>query len=333
MTIHIPVSIAISGGPAMFVHNLAAPLAARGHRITRRASAPFDTLFIIAECPLTLALFAKLTRKRIVQRLDGVYHAGLPGLNRYLYPVRNLRMQLIHNFLADHIVYQSKFSQHMCQRLLGRPHAVTSVIYNGVERTSSPPAIPRRGEAKRNLLKLVTAAAFRRRDQIRPLLDALKHVKRDHELHIYGPHTPSLRRTFASLAAEPRIHYHGQVSHRELRELLPNFDIFLFSDQSACPNVVLEAQAAALPVVAFRRGSLPELIVAGETGELVDLPQHDPLRDSYPFNDRGPRDFAQAIERVTVALPRYHLAAWQRARHLYDITETARRYENVLRPG
>lgn len=333
MTILIPASKAAIGGPEVFVSHLSAPLAARGHRICRSAGTSFDTLLIMAECPLTLMLWAKLAHKRIVQRLDGVYHAGLPGLTRYLYPLRNLRLQIIHNFLADHVIYQSKFSQHMCQRLLGRPHAATSVIYNGAEPHGELPTTQSASGVKRGPLKLVTAAAFRRRDQIVPLVEALAYVTGAIEFHIFGPHAPRLRRTFASFGAMPRIHCHGQIPHRQLTKLLPSFDIFLFSDQSACPNAVLEAQAAALPVVAFERGSLPELIASGSTGQVVTLPPHDPMREAYPFDSQSLSDFARAIERVAANLSRYRLAAWERARRLYNITETARRYEKVLRPG
>lgn len=56
----------------------------------------------------------------------------------------------------------------------------------------------------------------------------------------------------------------------DLDELLPNADVFVLpSFTEGLPNVVLEASAAGVPVVATAVGGTPEVVVAGETGLLV----------------------------------------------------------------
>jgi glycosyltransferase involved in cell wall biosynthesis len=48
------------------------------------------------------------------------------------------------------------------------------------------------------------------------------------------------------------------------------------SETEASPNVIIEAMAAGVPVVATRVGGIPELVAEGKTGLLV--PPHDPAR-------------------------------------------------------
>lgn len=337
MTILLPRRQGAIGGPAAFVHSLARQLISRGHKIIHRPTADFDVLLATADCPLPLVLYARLRGKRIVHRLDGVYHPGLPGLTRFTYPLRNFRLRLIRNYFADHVIYQSQFAERACQLMLGGQACSTSIIYNGVALEHSQVeraelAAPQDGPTATRPIQLVTAANFRRCDQLQPILAALPHLKIAYELHIFGALGPRLRHIMAAAKRLPHIRYHGMITHLRLRRELPRFDIFLFSDQSACPNVVLEALAAAIPVVAYRRGSLPELIESGQSGELIGLPAHNPLRASYPYDENSFRSLASAIERVASDLTRYRLSASQRVRNLYDITDTAIRYESVLRP-
>jgi len=358
MTIFIPYNSAGSSGPAIFVAALSVYFKSRGYKVTHRFSPSFDILIVIAECSLFLSLYAKLTGKRIVQRLDGVYHPGLPGATKYTYPLKNLRMQIIHNYLADHVIYQSQFAKHSCQILLGKRAKTTSIIYNGVavafsnsnaETTGGAverlPArgtlstkcdcgrragmVPRRQDLS-PLLQLTTFASFRRLDQIKPILESVKHLTTPYHLHIYGPHTNNLSQLFSSLKNNSNVTYNGPKSHQELLARLPKHDIFLFSDQSACPNAVLEALAAGLPVVAFNRGSIPELIEPGLSGEVVGLPPHDPFRDPYPFTQQSLHQFSQAITTMANNLPHYKTGARQHAKRKYNITNTFKQYEKIL---
>ena len=58
----------------------------------------------------------------------------------------------------------------------------------------------------------------------------------------------------------------------DVPELLPCFDLLMMSSQvEGCPNVVIEAMACGVPVVATRAGGTPEVILDGETGFLAEV--------------------------------------------------------------
>jgi colanic acid/amylovoran biosynthesis glycosyltransferase len=73
----------------------------------------------------------------------------------------------------------------------------------------------------------------------------------------------------------------GFIPHREVPELLARAHLLVMpsviapsGDRDGIPNVVLEALAHEVPVVATAVSGLPEVIVPGETGWLV--PPQDP---------------------------------------------------------
>jgi glycosyltransferase involved in cell wall biosynthesis len=83
-----------------------------------------------------------------------------------------------------------------------------------------------------------------------------------------GPLRNSLARQIAARGLENRFILAG--FHQDLDDYLPHLDLFV---QSSCteglPNVILEALAAGVPVVATAVGGTPEVIEDGQTGWLV----------------------------------------------------------------
>lgn len=81
-----------------------------------------------------------------------------------------------------------------------------------------------------------------------------------------GPDRPAIE---AAAAGDPAVRLLG---HRDdVPDILAAADVFvLASDFEAAPMAILEAMAAGLPVVATAVGSVPELVLDGETGRLVE---------------------------------------------------------------
>jgi glycosyltransferase involved in cell wall biosynthesis len=105
----------------------------------------------------------------------------------------------------------------------------------------------------------VVLEAFRRTPQTRATLDIAGA----------GAMAGSCR---AAAGQDPRIHFHGFVTGPEKDRLLRSADVLLFP--SLCWEVVglvmLEAFAHGIPVIASRRGGIPEFIDEGQTGALVE---------------------------------------------------------------
>jgi glycosyltransferase involved in cell wall biosynthesis len=83
-----------------------------------------------------------------------------------------------------------------------------------------------------------------------------------------GPSRRALERMARDLLIESRVHFVGEVLAPE--NLHQYFDLSLLcSTSEGFPNSVIEAMAAARPVVATSVGGVPDAIVEGETGLLV----------------------------------------------------------------
>ncbi len=105
----------------------------------------------------------------------------------------------------------------------------------------------------------------KRIDWLRPVLDALPEAR----LAIVGdgPARPALERTFAGTATV----FTGYLRGKDLYSAYASADVFTFpSPNETVGNVVLEAMASGLPVVAPRSGGLLDHVSDGQNGLLFD---------------------------------------------------------------
>jgi len=88
-----------------------------------------------------------------------------------------------------------------------------------------------------------------------------------------GPLEAALRQQVEELGATDRVHFLGKRS--DIPELLSQADLFVLPSLfEGLPLILLEAMAAARPVVATRVVGSEEVVIEGETGRLV--PARDP---------------------------------------------------------
>lgn len=89
---------------------------------------------------------------------------------------------------------------------------------------------------------------------------------------------------------------------RERLALVPHFQtskLFLYpvGQEEAFGLVLVEAMACGTPVVAFARGSIPEIIKDGETGFIVNSSEDD-IRGNWIIKKTGEEGLREAVERI-----------------------------------
>jgi glycosyltransferase involved in cell wall biosynthesis len=153
-------------------------------------------------------------------------------------------------FLADH----------------GLPAERIHVVQNGIDVGAR--GKPRSAGTDRPLV-LGTAASLEYQKGIDVLLAAVALLEGRPRIEIFGDGSRRgrLEDQAAALGVEARFAGHVEDLRQRIREL----DIFVLPSRAEnFPVAALEAMAAALPVVATRVGGVPELVVDGETGILVE---------------------------------------------------------------
>lgn len=153
------------------------------------------------------------------------------------------------------------------------------VVPYGVEVPSEPPTPPRPADRFRFLAvgrlvpkksPLITLEAFRR----------LRDRAPGAELHMVGdgPLRGEVERYVAEKGMSEVVTVWGAQPHDRVRSLLGNAHAFVqhsrtdleTGDEEGLPVALLEAMAHGLPVVATRHAGIPEAVVEGETGHLVN---------------------------------------------------------------
>ncbi|MDD3872619.1 MAG: glycosyltransferase [Methanosarcina sp.] len=174
---------------------------------------------------------------------------------------------------------------------LGINEEKVHVVPNGVDTLKFKPA----GKAHvRNLLNLpqdknivLFIGALRKIKGVDYLIEAAKDfVNTSTDLFIVGRDDglkKSLEKRAQELKIADRIRFTGPVNHEDIPLWISASDILVLPSLSeGRPNVILEALACEVPVVATNVGGIPELMVDGETGYLV--PAKSPAELSRKIN-------------------------------------------------
>jgi len=211
--------------------------------------------------------------------LPGAALAGVPlriGSRRGLGgPPAVRRLQTVACRAAHRMVANSRAA---AEQLIdqGIAEAQIDIIPNGIDLSM----FPERPTAARPR-KITTVACLRPGKRIDVLIAAVPRILGrypDVEFQIVGdgPCREQLVAQAIAAGVHPQVRFMG---HRDdVPAILSASDLFVLSSESeASPNVVIEAMAASLPVVASRVGGIPELVADGVTGHLVAPGDSDAL--------------------------------------------------------
>jgi glycosyltransferase involved in cell wall biosynthesis len=252
-SLFIPVSDGSVGGPNTFLANLRKYLESKNQRITDNIEEASIVFFPVAY-PTGELDRARARGAKIVQRLDGVY-----------YPSKHSQSQLTNNEIikniylnyADYVVFQSEYSKQQCLKMLGvKTEQNSTVIVNGADRDIFKPKPKRSGSGP---FKLITTGNIRNADMIEPVVKALDLLSTNYsfEFTVIGPVVKEL----APLLKRSYINHIDSQPLVEIARQLQEHDLFIYSHLNPpCPNSVIEAITAGLPVAGFASGAMAELL-------------------------------------------------------------------------
>ena len=179
---------------------------------------------------------------------------------------------------AEFVAAETDYSRELlCQRC---PDSAAKIyrIYNGIDLEHfSPPASATMNRVAR-VISVGRLVAFKGFEH---LIDACAELARrglDFTCEIIGdgPLRDALQKKIDMLNLSPRVNLLGSLSQEVVLEKLRSADIFALASvtdrqgaSDVFPTVIIEAMAAARPVVSTRLAGIPESVIHGETGLLV----------------------------------------------------------------
>ncbi len=145
--------------------------------------------------------------------------------------------------------------------------------------------------------RLLAAARFVEKKGLSSLIEAVGALDDcTCEIAGRGPLAARLREQIAQLGLEERVTLPGWLSPEALRAKMGDSDVLVVpslvardGDRDGVPNVLLEAAAVGLPIVACDAGGVGEFVIDGETGALVrpDDPHRLAQAVRAALSDRG----------------------------------------------
>jgi len=263
--------------------------------------------------------FRKKIGVPIVLRLDGVYY---DKANRFR--GHNSLLSKSHAN-ANAIIYQSKFSKRMCEKYLARRknNAIFDIIYNGIEKNWCGPHIKHDG------INIIISAKWRRHKRLKETIDIfLKylHYFPDAKLHILGRLHDNRR------IKHPSIIYYGMINHEKMAKIYRSGDIFIhLSKKDSCPNAVVEAIGAGLPVITTNAcGGSSEMCKITD-GCIICKGDENSLQTCYPYSEsynvlsgRLEKSLIKAMVDISIDKRRVELPGE------LNIKTTAKKYSKIM---
>ena len=167
------------------------------------------------------------------------------------------------------------------------------------------------------------------------LLRVLKSIQKVHANVLLvivgdGPEVRALKKQAEILGVSQNIHFEGKASGNRLSLFFAAADIFVLpSHYDNFPNVVLEAMAMGLPVVATRVGGLPSQVIEGATGFMTNPNDPEDMTKALLKLIENPKQ-ASNFGEYAASVVRENFDWSKTANHFVDIT-TFPKNKNIVR--
>jgi glycosyltransferase involved in cell wall biosynthesis len=198
--------------------------------------------------------------------------AGKRDMNELL-SRRKIRFEkFLWRFCSQIVVNAKRIKKYLIETE-GVQESKVSVIYNGVDASSMGRKTERVETGQTYRVGMI--ANFRKQKDHKTFLDACALIlkkRTDIEFHLVGsgPREDVMRCYASELGLEGHVLFHGRKIGSDLFRILSSFSILvLCARNEGVSNVILEAMAMGVPVVANPSGGIPEIIEDGVTGYLV----------------------------------------------------------------
>jgi teichuronic acid biosynthesis glycosyltransferase TuaC len=202
-----------------------------------------------------------------------VVQAQGSDVNHYLrrYPDRKIFIRDIQKAAAVSFVSQALKDTAIS---LGLKHRNQPVIYNGIDVDTFKPATELRSKKIKTIVTIAKMNPVKNLDLLIKAFSRLpSNVQDNTELVLVGdgPCRQDLEKLARDLKIESKVRFAGYAAHDNVAAYLQKADVFCLTSLSeGLPVAVLEAMACGLPVVATKVGGVPEAVIEGITGLLVE---------------------------------------------------------------
>jgi glycosyltransferase involved in cell wall biosynthesis len=328
-TVCIPSPPSGLGGPAAFMRRLGNTFAESDIEVLNNPTSESSDAILIVQSTRHLRWLLGQKRRGIpiIQRLNGIkgYSSNTSVTSRLHWDdwMRNSVTNFIRRHVASSVIYQSKFSQQIWKDKYGPTNAETHVIYNGCALIPLDPLNRDVDHAKLPSVLVVEASLDEPGvlAKVQGTRDAIANKNVDVEFRVAGRLSETGK---ARLSAAKNIQYLGRLSHTEVRSEMERATVLLSPETApSCPNTVLEAMVAKLPVIGFNSGSIMELV---DDDTLI-------IGNQGLHKNPSAAEFDLMAEAAITAINqrnKFAEAGYSRAKELFDIKLIGQKYADVL---
>jgi colanic acid/amylovoran/stewartan biosynthesis glycosyltransferase WcaL/AmsK/CpsK len=222
----------------------------------------------------------------VAQRLGIPLVVTFHGYDYSMLPRVATWSRLYRRHLIDSLTSVIGVSNHVCVKLreLGFPDERVHLLHNGVRLGDFAYSDPARRWDGRTVRCLHVGRLVEKKGPIllvRAFREALDRIPKNVDLVLdmigEGPLRPALESEISRLDLGERVRLLGALSHAMVSRKMQEAHLYLQhsvtavnGDQEGHPIALIEASACGLPIVATRHDGLPEIVLDGSTGKLVD---------------------------------------------------------------